>query len=540
MDQSDPVRLWRAYGDVTRISIGDVRGRVAVENVMTALNLSNASRSLLGMLEDFDKVAAAVTAASAKTESPQTLSELEALAEQVAKVSQGKPAESVITTLLSKRVPRFFYFSNYSLLPGRIDLEVLAASHSDAPATSGDQTARALLRLASTTPADLMGDDFEGRKAEMEAVASELSAQVFRYWKQNPNLRVSLDLDRVIEKTVVQTPYGQQQQDSVVKQILDVRVRDTRHDYTNNFSQRSSGFQWFFSFLAAFTEFEESNEPVIVLLDEPGLTLHGRAQADFLDFINERLASKVQVIYTTHSPFMVETDRLARVRVVEDKGPKLGAIVTSEILMVGEDTLFPLQAALGYDVAQNLFIGETNLLVEGPSDLLYLDLIGRHLASLGRQGLDARWRILPAGGASNIPAFVTLLGRNLDVTVLIDSSTEGAARLKTAMTAGRLTEDRLIDVAVVTGNLKSDIEDLFEVNDYLTLYNRAFTTTLTAADLPPGVRVVKRLEDAVEHKFDHYRPSEALLRDTALLEGLSELTLTNFEDLIARINATIT
>ncbi len=122
---------------------------------------------------------------------------------------------------------------------------------------------------------------------------------------------------------------------------------------------------------------------------------------------------------------MVETDKVGRVRIVEDGGPDTGATVTQEALEVREGSLFPLQAALGYDIAQHLFIGSTNLLVEGPSDFVYLDALSRWLLEHGRTGLDERWRVLPTGGASNIPAFVSLMGQNLDVTVLVDSGTEG-------------------------------------------------------------------------------------------------------------------
>ena len=94
-----------------------------------------------------------------------------------------------------------------------------------------------------------------------------------------------------------------------------------------------------------------------MLLDEPALTLHGRAQADFLRFINERLAPDSPVLYTTHSPFMVEAGRLERVRIVEDSGPPTGATATTEVMVADADSLFPLQAALGYDIAQSLFIG---------------------------------------------------------------------------------------------------------------------------------------------------------------------------------------
>ncbi|MFH9016546.1 ATP-dependent nuclease [Streptomyces sp. NPDC017943] len=238
------------------------------------------------------------------------------------------------------------------------------------------QTARALLELASTTAGALSAEDFEERKAELEAVSNDITQQVFEYWKQNPDLSVEIDLD----KTTVQQPNGQQ----AVASHLDIRVRDRRHGFTNNFSARCTGFQWFFSFLAAFSEFGNYPHGVVVLLDEPGLSLHGRAQADFLRFINERLAPVAQVIYTTHSPFMVETAQLDRVRIVEDRGPDTGAVVTDEVLSVTDDSLFPLQAALGYDIAQNLFVGPDSLLVEGTSDYTYLTLISDFLKEAGR------------------------------------------------------------------------------------------------------------------------------------------------------------
>lgn len=199
--------------------------------------------------------------------------------------------------------------------------------------------------------------EFESRTAELEAVSSDLSREMAEYWSTNPELRIKVE----IEPETVAASNGQT---SIVR-YLNFRVEDRKHDFTNNFSLRSSGYQWFFSFLAAFSEFEDRDD-VVILLDEPTLTLHAKAQCDFLRFINKRLAPAGQVVYTTHSPFMVEEIE----RVVEDRG---------------EDSAFPLQAALGYDLSQNLFIGERNLLVEGPSDLAYLDVIGRYLRDQGEQ-----------------------------------------------------------------------------------------------------------------------------------------------------------
>ena len=177
------------------------------------------------------------------------------------------------------------------------------------------------------------------------------------------------------------------------------------------FEERSSGFQWFFSFLSAFSEYDYNEEPVVILLDEPGIGLHARAQADFLRLIDERLAQRCQVIYTTHSPFMIQPGKLERARVVEDRGREVGAVISSDVLTTDTDTLFPLQGALGYDLAQHLFIGPDNLVVEGTSDLIYLSVLSGYLIDQDREGLNERWTITPVGGADLVPTFVALLGR---------------------------------------------------------------------------------------------------------------------------------
>jgi len=506
--------------------------RRAVENLLDRAGIRKKTIEHFKDVSDLDGIEeVCVRLASDETDAQavKTAEEVAGIRAELGKLD-GETTWRVVVTLLTGRLPKLFYFSDYSRLEGRIDVAALASGNGQI-GSSADQTARALLRLASTTPEALSGDDYEDRKAELEAVGHELTSQVFEYWKQNTNLRVQFDIDRKIEEI-------QPNRQAITKTFLDIRVEDTRHAFTNNFGQRSSGFRWFFSFLAAFTEFEGRHEPVVVLLDEPGLTLHARAQGDLLRFVNERLASAVQVIYTTHSPFLVDTDKIGRVRIVEDGGPQTGATVTQEALSVGESSIFPLQAALGYDIAQHLFIGQTNLLMEGPSDFIYLDAVSRLLRASGRTALDEHWRVLPTGGAANIPAFVALMGQSLDVTVLIDSGTEGAERLEKAIDAARLQRDRIVQISEITGRRHTDIEDLFEVDEYLDLFNKAFGTSISVGELGHGDRIVKRLAD-VHGPYDHYKPADVMLRHPELRDGLSEETLARFEKLFERINGTL-
>ncbi|PUB32472.1 putative ATP-dependent endonuclease of OLD family [Promicromonospora sp. AC04] len=437
---------------------------------------------------------------------------------------------AIARTIIRTRLPQFFRFAAYQNLEGRVDVAALRTQEDEEPGASSKQTARALLRLAETDVDSVTDAEFESRTAELEAVSSDLSREMAKYWSTNPELRIKVE----IEAETVTLPQGE----TTVARYLNFRVEDRKHDFTNNFSLRSSGYQWFFSFLAAFSEFEERDDDVVILLDEPALTLHAKAQRDFLRFINDRLAPSGQVIYTTHSPFMVE--QIERVRVVEDRGEEVGSITSSDALEVGEDSAFPLQAALGYDLSQNLFIGERNLLVEGPSDLAYLDVISRYLHDQGRDGLDDRWRVLPAGGASNVPAFVSLLGRKVSVTVLLDSGTEGGGKVEAAIKANKIDGGRVIFVGAVLDQKHSDIEDLFTAGDYLVLYNAAFNKKHKVSDLPDHPdRLLLRLE-ALDGKFDHWRPAEVLLRDPTKVEKLSQTTLNNFEALARKINATHT
>lgn len=441
-------------------------------------------------------------------------------------LEQGALRERV-WALVEPRIPTFFRFTEYSGLAGRVDLRELATA-SEGPGRSRLQTARALLALAGTDTTLLANEEYEVRKAELEAVQIDLTRQVFSFWKQNPHLEVLIDIDKATQR--------HQNGTTSVARYLDIRLRDRRTGYSNNFSQRSSGFQWFFSFLAAFSEFESHDVLPIVLLDEPALTLHGKAQGDFLRFINERLAPVSMVLYTTHSPFMIEADHLERVRVVEDRGPPDGAMCSTEVLASDPDSLFPLQAALGYDIAQTLFVGPHNLVIEGTSDFIYLTTLSQACAASGRTALDSRWRLLPAGGATNIPTFVSLIGPHLDVTVLADADTQNMQRVMNMVSQNLLKGHRLVMASAASVNKDADIEDLFSDGDYLMLYNQTFKASLKVAELPAGSRIVKRIE-AHAGKFVHGQVAETLLRQPGI--KLTNTTLDHFAALFAALNATL-
>ncbi|QZQ54442.1 ATP-binding protein [Curtobacterium sp. TC1] len=498
----------------------DLRAKIDAPSLKEARGLAEA---LAEELEDSEGEAAAATKGLCD--------------EFVEKIDETIPKDTtlraLVGNLLGKRLPKFFYFSDYQTLPSRIDLQSIG-SEEETPGASANQTARALIRLAGADTANVQAEDFDERKSELEAASNELTRQVFEYWTQNSNLSVEIDAD----KKVVGNSYNQ----STVVRFLEVRVKDSRHGFTGSFDQRSKGFQWFFSFFAAFSEFEDRGNEVIVLLDEPAMSLHGKAQADFLRFINERLGARSQVVYTTHSPFMVEPNRVERVRIVEDKGPDSGSVVTEDVHTVGGDATFPLQAALGYDIAQNLLIGPDNLLLEGGSDDTYLRIMSDHLRSLGREGLDPRWRIVSTHGATNMPAFVSLFAE-LDVTLLIDGTSKSTGKLDTLVRAKALPQKRVISTNDFAAMEPSDIEDLFTPGEYLKLYNPAFGSNLKVSDLNGTDRIIARIGRANGETFkEHGKPAEYLMRSAdreKFLGALSEGTIDRWASLFEAINKTL-
>jgi hypothetical protein len=98
---------------------------------------------------------------------------------------------------------------------------------------------------------------------------------------------------------------------------------------------------------------------------------------------------------------------------------------------IDNDTLFSLQAALGYGIGQTLFVAPNVLLVEGTSDLIYLQLLSRACEQAGKAGLDRRWTITPVGGIDRMDTFVRLFkGQQLNICALIDASSNKPSKVE--------------------------------------------------------------------------------------------------------------
>ncbi|WP_454907435.1 AAA family ATPase [Variovorax gossypii] len=255
----------------------------------------------------------------------QMLAELEDMARAIA---NDEPALARARAWVLEKLPRFVYVDEYPALPGRQNIAEYLGREGWGQLTPEQQSFGKLCKVAGLDPRKLQElldrNDQATRNQLANRAGSVVTAEIRRLWKDRP-LKVRFNLDGQYLDTLVSDPNG----------AYEVEV---------NLEERSRGFQWFFSFYIAFFADTQGGraEDAILLLDEPGLHLHAHSQADLLAHFEKDFGN--QIIYTTHSPFMVPVHRLDAVRTAS-LGETSGTTV-SNAAEGDERTLFPLKAAL--------------------------------------------------------------------------------------------------------------------------------------------------------------------------------------------------
>lgn len=448
-------------------------------------------------------------------------------------------SEYIAREYLNPNLPKFLYYDEYYKLPSRVSLEKLKDNKlGEGIDLEQAKTAKALIELADLDLEKVLKENnFEDLIAELESTEAIISTELFKYWNTNKNLKIRFRIDP-IEKAV------QPNNKRIVEHYLDIRVENTRAGVTLPLKNRSKGFVWFFSFLVWFNRIQEDSESqYILLLDEPGLNLHASAQRDLLSFI-EDLSQNYQIIYTTHSPFAIPEDKLHRVRTIVET--ENGSIISDTLQEKDPKTLFPLQAALGYDIAQNLFISKKNLLVEGVSDMIYLEIMSAILEEIGCEGLRKDVTIVPTGGLDKVVTFISLLrGNKLDIVCLLDTPATGSEQnLNNAIRNKIIKEKNIRFFHEFVGYQPADIEDLFHKEDYLKLFNEAFKNRygeIKLSDLYSKIssiilQINNFLKKNGEDRFNHYLPAKILSSKGYKADEFHPETLNNFEKVFKEIN----
>ena len=527
--------------EISQIEANFGDGILASDKVIVTKNYKNERNWKINLAESVSQPSNVTTFTQPSTPAPTSIQSAVQTVEDVSNVS-----ERISEQFLEKWLPKFVYFDNYSLMRGKISInELRQRSENGGPFDDADRTFLSLLTLSGVSLKDLEKDlGYEDIKVELESASITITDEIFEYWQQNRQLKVQFDVSQADPRDAAPLNQGK---------ILHVRIENARHRVTVSFDERSKGFVWFFSFLSYFSHLEETESgDLVILLDEPGTALHAMAQKDFLRFMDERLSPRCQVLYTTHSPFMIDLEKLHRIRLVQDMDG-VGTVITDDPVHNDKETVFPLQMALGYQMAQTLFLSPHCLMVNSPSDLIYLQVLGDMAAAESGIRIDPRWVIIPVGSTDNLSTFVTLLGENyVSVAVMMDLTPTNKEKIEAINRKNELEGENPVKWVQVTRVRDADIEDLFDPKIYLQLVNLSYAKqleqTLTMKSITESnPRIVERLKTYFAKTgiaagvFDRYVPAAYLLENFEDFKiHISEESIEKVKTLVERINSLIT
>jgi predicted ATP-dependent endonuclease of OLD family len=539
----DPtVSLSKGYDNKRRFDGLKLDTDAAIQHLVQSYDLTNTVSSELQKAQSAQAMCDVLKTVENTEATQQLLKQLEPIAENGLKYV-------VYNNLLKQRIPKFLYFDEYYQMTGQDNIEALQQRVSAQKLVESDHPLLGLIELARLDLDQLTDPKrTEALLSKLEAAENQLTAKVLKYWSQNKHLRLKFD----IRPAQSADPEGMTTGTNIWG-----RVVDTKHMVSTPLRTRSRGFVWFFSFLAWYSQLKRKGENIILLLDEPGLSLHAKAQADLLGYFKKELQPHHQVIYSTHSPFLVDPTRFDQIRIVQDLSVESGGDdlaeelqgtkVTTEVLEATPDSLFPLQGALGYEISQTLFVGPNSLVVEGVSDLLYLQTISALLQSNDEPGLSEKWVITPVGGSDKVPTFVALIGaqKHLNVAVLIDFQKKDKQSIESLYKKKLLDKKSVLTFSDFTSGDEADIEDMFNVGFYLKLINGEYGASINVSDLVEGSqRVLQKIERFLATnelpggaKFNHYRPARYFAENISSLKAdLSKPQLDRFRKVFSALN----
>jgi predicted ATPase len=453
--------------------------------------------------------------------------------------------EQALSTL-ADLVPVFIMFSNYIRVRPLIHLGHLA-TRLESDVLDDDQydygnaclmkllgfSARELSdlgRVAEPAAHDTEGlkryrDQLDRRAYQLNAASVRLTNEIRRVWSPNPD-RPEADRLRVIAD-------GQYLK-VVVEDELGVEIE---------LDQRSEGFQWLVSFFTVFfAESAGKHANAILLLDEPGLSLHGLKQRSFRSTLS-RLAGRSQTVFTTHSPFLVGPDELDIVRLVEMTDRTSGTKVHTTIKAADPVSVVPLQESLGYDLAQSMFTEQRNLVMERLSDYWYIEATAHLLAEAAIVRMHDEIAMHSAGAAGKVVYYATILhASKLKVAALLDSDAAGDNATKQERLVRSLGHKNVLRTKdAYTGTAtKPVIEDMLRE----TLINVAASDpgwdVRAAAASRPDRSIVDIFADEVAN-FSRYELAKAYVRWTRAhkADDLTVAEQVQWENLVDLINAAL-
>jgi ABC-type ATPase involved in cell division len=304
-----------------------------------------------------------------------------------------------IGTELFNYIPRFVFFEDFSgLLPNKIDLEDILNENSH---VEGYKAALNFITVSGLEISFFREKNNRILKQRIEALNTDLTINFQDYWSQQVGKDNKIKMQFELEHYDYTVP------EKSGKPYIEFWIKDNQERLYPK--QRSRGVRWFLSFyleLKAAALNADAN--LVLLIDEPGLSLHARAQEDVLK-VFEDLKDKLQIIYCTHSPHLVKTEKLYRILAVQradDDDDKSETLLfdPSKLSMATADTLTPIYSLMGIRLSdQQLMISKNNIIVPDIITYYYLHWLSKLSSDI------SSFRFIPATGLNTVPLLVNIM-----------------------------------------------------------------------------------------------------------------------------------
>ena len=311
--------------------------------------------------------------------------------------------------------PVFEFFHDFSsLLPNKIDLEDIIHEKEN---VKGFKAVKNYLEITDLKPEFFNQKNSRILKQKIEKLNNEITVDFHEYWRQNVGKNNKIHISFEMEHYDHNTP------EKVGKPYIEFWIKDK--DERLYPQQRSRGVRWFLSFyleLKAFAKHKHRDR--VLLIDEPALSLHARAQEDVLK-VFEDLKNDLQILYTTHSPHLINVNKLYRIlalqRADEEEYSETVIFEPGSFKTASSDTLSPIYVLMGTRLNDQKFVQkDNNIIVEDIASYYFFNALYRIV------GLQEDLYFLPASDVSNVTSLANLLmGWKLGFYIILGDHEEG-------------------------------------------------------------------------------------------------------------------
>ena len=297
-----------------------------------------------------------------------------------------------------KKIPVFEFFHDFSsLLPDKIDLEDIILKREN---VKGYKAVQNYLKIANLKPEFFDQKNSRILKQKIEKLNHEITVDFHEYWRQSVGKNNKINISFELEHYDHNTP------EKIGKPYIEFWIKDK--DERLYPKQRSKGVRWFLSFYLELKAYAiENNYNRVLLIDEPAMSLHARAQEDVLK-VFEDIKEQLQIIYTTHSPHLINENKLYRVLAIQraEETDYSESVIhdPGSLKTASSDTLSPIYVLMGSQLNAQEFIHKSNnIILEDLPSFFYFKAISKIA------GLKKNLHFIPATETKDVPTMANLL-----------------------------------------------------------------------------------------------------------------------------------